>query len=1065
MTRVGRHTVVVLLVCVLFCDVAQTQSACTKADYHSFLTPCNNGNRDQIFYPAVNCCTDCPGAYQPPPNDYDVPCRCGAGESRKSDGTCVPCEEGYFNPGGIHYDQQDWEKWIAPVSTAQVQYPAPGVVTMCQGSGCNLWTPSDNFESVNSGNNSEARNSDSSLIITKEFEGDDNSVSFQYRVDAEQCTYTPCDGLIFSIDSKPVSLGGKFVVKSKQEQFVYFTHSNISKGIHSFAWSYVKDGGLSDGEDRAFLKSITLIGAVPDAGITSENCEPCPSGTFTNKTAQSLCTPCDWFTFQPNQHSTSCEPCNVGEIAIPGSSQCVTQRNCTDEDYFTLKSPISSCTQANDYMYDEAAQWMQVQHGGILTPVCNTKAFPLPASKKNVGKCTCPKGHFLDTSSATTKCSVCPAGTYNDGTMDKCEGCADDTFPLQGIVYEEWNEPLQTQAVDESETCPGDGPCTSCAGDCIHDGWIAAGDHLSSGRTFGDVEVRYVYPDLQVVPGTVLTVQCSIDCRQKNGELAPSSQCSLTFAVYNSTADRMFEFDCAARNEFKRDGRKLDPISITAPDPGDFTLIATFHQEEKTKTFTYEARLYLLAASPTPQGHGLACSRCPAGHKFIKSSLSCERCPAGYQSTTPVSSTCERCPSDSFSPTAGSMCLKCGEGTVPTADQTGCDYNGCSFVGQVSGKSYDLSRLGHDGGDMVFAGQDVSSYLGFAHEYWLNPCYTDHTNTSCVDMEGNPLPYMACQTNGQRAFNLGSVLSFHEEQEGELQLRFTQGEMCGPHGPRNTTVHLSCSLDAEEGPGRMPDAWYIERLGKTCLYDMYWPTKHACPICTPDDYQAYVSLCRGFTQTVTYEPKVNCSGVRPSSTIPCFPPKPTDRPASSQEVYFVVTVQVTAEIRSETYPARAAELLPSFVYANNVTVIRMEAGTLIFRIVTFANNTGAEEKIKKDLEERFTDPDFLGKYQSYTLLTASGSSSSSVNMPAVIAVVVILVVLLAVLGFFIYRNRQLKYENYQLVQLQGQGESSGAQLYDDEDDLPDFTTTSKVVYHNEPPPKDNGEDDDFDPRL
>ena len=92
------------------------------------------------------------------------------------------------------------------------------------------------------------------------------------------------------------------------------------------------------------------------------------------------------------------------------------------------------------------------------------------------------------------------------------------------------------------------------------------------------------------------------------------------------------------------------------------------------------------------------------------------------------------------------QCNPCGNHTVVSDDRTSCGWEQgddgrdqvCKFTSQ-DGRKYDFSKLGAEGGGMVDGGRDG------VFSYYLNPCYTSHTNIHCVDEDRNPLPYMACQ--------------------------------------------------------------------------------------------------------------------------------------------------------------------------------------------------------------------------------------------------------------------------------------------------------------------------------
>ena len=96
-----------------------------------------------------------------------------------------------------------------------------------------------------------------------------------------------------------------------------------------------------------------------------------------------------------------------------------------------------------------------------------------------------------------------------------------------------------------------------------------------------------------------------------------------------------------------------------------------------------------------------------------------------------------------------------------------------------------VCRLGTATGDMAVAGTEGNA------TYLLNLCYTNHSSASCLDAavrtpsftcvattsieQGNPLPYMACETGPFPSINLGSVLGVTELAQGLLNVTLAHG--------------------------------------------------------------------------------------------------------------------------------------------------------------------------------------------------------------------------------------------------------------------------------------------------
>lgn len=81
----------------------------------------------------------------------------------------------------------------------------------------------------------------------------------------------PFDGLVFVMDTIT-----KMPVVSKSNGWKEYTE-NVSIGAHTFSWQYVKDYTGDEGEDRATMKAIELVGTA----FADDHCHKCDQSTTT----------------------------------------------------------------------------------------------------------------------------------------------------------------------------------------------------------------------------------------------------------------------------------------------------------------------------------------------------------------------------------------------------------------------------------------------------------------------------------------------------------------------------------------------------------------------------------------------------------------------------------------------------------------------------------------------------------------------------------------------------------------------------------------------------------------
>ena len=167
----------------------------------------------------------------------------------------------------------------------------------------------------------------------------------------------------------------------------------------------------------------------------SQQCYPCPEGTFAAGQASSACTSCQPGNFAPLQNSTQClpcpngtaapyqqahqcSPCQPGSVAQQGSSACTA---CTPG-YYADQSSLAACLPCAQGFFTAGPQ-----------TACDTCAEGQFAMSQ-AGPCaSCLQGQFSQASS--TACSTCPPFTFAQVPSGGCTQCVQGThYPLHAVL-------------------------------------------------------------------------------------------------------------------------------------------------------------------------------------------------------------------------------------------------------------------------------------------------------------------------------------------------------------------------------------------------------------------------------------------------------------------------------------------------------------------------------------------------------------------------------------------------------------------------------------------------------
>ena len=167
----------------------------------------------------------------------------------------------------------------------------------------------------------------------------------------------------------------------------------------------------------------------------TDQCYPCPEGTFAAGQASSACTSCQPGNFAPLQNSTQClpcpngtaapyqqahqcSPCQPGSVAQQGSSACTA---CTPG-YYADQSSLAACLPCAQGFFTAGPQ--------TACDTCPEGQFAM----SQAGPCaSCLQGQFSQASS--TSCSTCPPFTFAQVPSGGCTPCVQGAhYPLHAVL-------------------------------------------------------------------------------------------------------------------------------------------------------------------------------------------------------------------------------------------------------------------------------------------------------------------------------------------------------------------------------------------------------------------------------------------------------------------------------------------------------------------------------------------------------------------------------------------------------------------------------------------------------
>lgn len=615
-------------------------------------------------------------------------------------------------------------------------------------------------------------------------------VRFLYRVEAEEYF----DGLTFYVD-------GDVAMQrvSNKREFVSFSVNITNPGIHYFEWVFSKDVSVSIGDDQAQIRMIEIEGT----SFADDECTLCPAGTYSGPNAND-CTLCPANSFSNTEGSSSCTQCEPTRYAPPGSVSCSPRPPCTEADFERYYSPCRS-----GRVRDMFFRWREPKICSELVP----GSIHLPPPEYNVGCAECNPGTFRPAEDSTN-CVPCPVNTISGFNAIECRPCETGSVGIRKLVLRTWKEwpPFVTN---------------NCTMQCGSPGWRLQDTHIDSGIGHGTpVEVTLSINVTLEQPGTVsfeFTFECNRTCY---------------FTFWDSRGPGRFYMSPYSNRTVR------ESIPLTT---GQHTLFWVYEQYEPSTADKVLIRYIEVTGVSAAFGGAEECTPCPAGYYAPHNLSSCLPCGYGRVSEG-FTDRCDVCPSDTFSEVInGSKCFACGHATSAPPGSKEC-FTNCTYSPDNGVTVYDFSPL-KSTKEMYGPVYDPRG-----HQYFLNICSKEHTNHSCFDRDGRPIPSYACQiTNNGYGVDLGHVISFwggevKEGKEEPVVIEFTHGTPGCANPERNQTAvsrgtNVTFICDGSAGIGYPEPDGEIEDPNHPCRYKFLWRSTYACPLCTPSHYSYYYTEC------------------------------------------------------------------------------------------------------------------------------------------------------------------------------------------------------------------------------
>lgn len=612
---------------------------------------------------------------------------------------------------------------------------------------------------------------------------------------------------------------------SQQLSYVLVSY-DVPVGTHVFKWKFTKDFSISYGDDAAFVRMIQVTGTA----FADTACTACSAGTYTNKVGSSSCTLCPAGTSSPTPGARECEPCRANEYSFPGADRCYPSAPCTQSDVVSYYSGcFANLTRAQYYYYQ--------------TPkICSENlagAYRKPADRYDLQCAPCPPGTIRNL--VDGQCDSCPTNTFSPGGGAACRSCDPGHAARRDFIWNNFDE-LPPSSIPATMECVGN--------ECGTNGWRLGPGYIDSGVGHGAYSTSSFSLSMTTESASAISFNISFHC---------SRLCYVTFTDTNVTdPERPVIATTRTLYSFFVTSGIVTPYTIpTSAGSHNFTWSFSKFDSAAESRGDLVRLHYLRARSVvSSQGGAPECQACSAGEFATSDKAYCQKTPPGHYSAA-LATKPEPCPANTFAEKSGMIsCLPCGRGTTSTPGSSWCAED-CKYR-LNDDISYDLKPLSRDGGDMYGPVTDPVTRRSF----FLNVCSKSHSDSSCVDDDGIPLPTPACMIDiWGFGIDMGRVTNMYphpSKPEQGLTIVYANSttddvalcRVAGITTPRTTNITFNC--DSLAGFGAPS---FVSSDGCTHLFS--WDTLFACPACDDSDWDYYYSECVNGKQQKTYKWKDN----------------------------------------------------------------------------------------------------------------------------------------------------------------------------------------------------------------
>jgi len=618
-----------------------------------------------------------------------------------------------------------------------------------------------------------------------------------------------------------VSMGksdGERVINTIRQHDSYFFEikaEDVNIGVQEINFVYVKDYSKSDGEDKVFIRDITITGTV----YAAEQCTLCPPGRSSPKKSTE-CQPCPQDTYSDRPGVPwPCHPCPPHSHSAPGSTVCIPTDECTEFDYLPN---LTRCVSIDG----GATYTQQLKYVPVEPPSCNlTHSKYAPPLSRNITCGPCARGSVRKSDPLPTgpeetsqSCSQCPQGSIPKN-LHECMPCATGMIAKRTLIYDGFRD--LEGIIPKAWTLA----CTNCVGT----GWnLVPATNITDSNEGLNTFLSTGHHSFGKYGFSVLTLPFTIEVRSntsvtlgyhfESDPLFPSDLDAITVHFYirvnSSTNIQKILFEASLIKTATRSlsGRLVAP----ALDPGAYNMLIFYVKRAQTnRPVSFVIRSLRIEGEAS--GGASKCEICPQGYSC--SSGVPIACQPGFYGDELNSQTCKPCPGNTVSTSiAAKECLPCPVGTRSGAAHNICFIDQSFFMVLSPTRkrwlSYDLSFLDERIGPLSTKVNDTAPFSATiasepnAVAMFLHLRTQSDTPGSqalpCSNIQG---PYVCfAESDNKTTYNLGTVLSSVTSERrdafrDDLVVQLTGGDRCDVRKEEfyRTSLRLICEDETQMG--------------------------------------------------------------------------------------------------------------------------------------------------------------------------------------------------------------------------------------------------------------------------